>query len=151
LPVRDEAADNDGVAAGDVRALKRVRRGGEDKFLGSLEAQVMDRIWSRGSATVRDVVVDLAKTKQLAYTTVMTIMTRLHEKGLLRRSRDGKTYVYRPAFSREQFRARLSRDIVRGLVAEFGDVALAQFVAALDEVDERHRRALERVAKAEET
>ncbi len=137
------------MTSGDVRKLKRLRRG-EDKFLGSLEAQVMDRVWSRRSATVRDIVEDLAKTRQLAYTTVMTIMTRLHEKGLLRRSRDGKTYRYRPALTREQFRARLSRDLVRGLVAEFGDVALAAFVAALDEVDEKHHRALERIAKAEE-
>ena len=134
------------VPTGDVGKLKRMRRG-EDKFLGSLEAQVMDRVWSRGSATVREVVDDLARTRQLAYTTVMTIMTRLHEKGLLRRAREGKTYVYRPAYSRQEFRARLSRDIVRGLVAEFGDVALAQFLAALDEVDERHRRALERLAR----
>ncbi len=147
--MRDGAAQNDRVPASDVSKLKRVRRGGEGKFLGSLEAQVMDRVWSRRTATVREMVDDLARTRQLAYTTVMTIMTRLHEKGLLRRSRDGKTYVYRPALSRQQFRARLSRDIVRGLVAEFGDVALAQFVAALDEVDERHRRALERLAKDE--
>ncbi len=136
------------MASSNVNKLKRVRRG-EDKFLGSLEAQVMDRVWSRGSATVRQIVDDLARSRQLAYTTVMTIMTRLHEKGLLRRSRDGKTFVYRPALSREQFRARLSRDIVRAVVAEFGDVALAQFVAALDDVDERHRKALERVAKDE--
>ncbi len=148
MAARGGAAENDRVAGGDVSKLKRVRRG-EDKFLGSLEAQVMDRVWSRGTATVRDIVEDLARTRQLAYTTVMTIMTRLHEKGLLRRTRDGKTYVYRPALSRAQFRARLSRDIVRGLVAEFGDVALAQFLAALDEVDERHKRALERLARDE--
>lgn len=135
-----------------VSALKRMRlpgRGAEAKFLGSLESRVMDRLWSRGRATVRDVVGDLAPKRPLAYTTVMTIMTRLHDKGLLRRSRDGKTYVYAPALSREQFRARLSRDIVRGLVSEFGDVALAQFAAALDEVDDSHRRSLERLARGE--
>ncbi|MCA1683259.1 MAG: BlaI/MecI/CopY family transcriptional regulator, partial [Actinobacteria bacterium] len=81
-----------------------------------------------------------------AYTTVMTIMTRLHAKGLLHRDRDGKTYVYRPAFSREEHRAKLSRDLVRGLVDEFGDVALAQFTAELDSVDGAHRAALRRIA-----
>lgn len=134
----------------DTRLLKRMRRRGEDKFLGALEAQVMERVWSRGRVTVRDVVDDLASTKQLAYTTVMTIMSRLHQKGLLRRAREGKTYVYAPALSREEFRARLSGDIVRGLVAEFGDVALAQFVAALDAVDAAHRRSLERLATPED-
>jgi predicted transcriptional regulator len=135
------------VARADVDRLKRLRRGGERKFLGSLEAQVMERLWTRGSATVRDIVDDLARTRQLAYTTVMTIMSRLHAKGLLRRSREGKTYVYAPALSRDQFRARVSQDIVRGLVAEFGDVALTQFAAALDQVDEDHRRSLRRLAE----
>ena len=69
----------------------------------------------------------------------MTIMTRLHAKGLLTRDRDGKTYVYRPAFSREEHRAKLSRDLVRGLVDEFGDVALAH---GRERVAERHPRLL---------
>lgn len=106
----------------------------------------MDRLWRRGSATVRDVVDELARTRSLAYTTVMTIMTRLHAKGLLQRVREGKTYVYRPAFTREEHRERISRELVRGLVSEFGDVALAQFAAELDGVDVDHRVALRRIA-----
>jgi len=107
----------------------------------------MDRLWKRRSATVRDIVVELARTRELAYTTVMTIMVRLHEKGLLERVRDGKTYVYRPALTRAEHRARLSRDLARGLVAEFGDAALAAFSAELDTVDASHRAALRRVAQ----
>ncbi|HET8569304.1 MAG TPA: BlaI/MecI/CopY family transcriptional regulator [Candidatus Limnocylindria bacterium] len=126
--------------------LKRLRRRGEDRFMGPLEAAVMDRLWTRGRATVREIVDDLARTRALAYTTVMTIMTRLHEKGLLVRDRDGKGYVYRPAFSREEHRARLSRELVKGLVDEFGDVALAHFAAELDGVDAQHRAALRRLA-----
>ncbi len=106
----------------------------------------MDRLWKRGRATVRDVLGDLGRTRSLAYTTVMTIMTRLYDKGLLVRDRDGKTYVYRPAFSREELRARLSRDLVRGLVDQFGDVALAHFAAELDTVDASHRAALRNLA-----
>jgi predicted transcriptional regulator len=108
----------------------------------------MERLWKRREATVRDVVEDLSRTRSLAYTTVMTIMTRLHAKGLLARVRDGKTYRYRPAFSREEHRKRLSRDLVRGLVDEFGEVALAQFAAELDNVDAPHRAKLERIARA---
>jgi predicted transcriptional regulator len=130
----------------DVRRLKRARRGGANAFLGPLETAVMDRLWKRRTATVRDIVDDLGKSRSLAYTTVMTIMTRLHVKGLLVRDRDGKTYVYRPAFSRDEHRARLSRDLVRGLVDEFGDVALAQFTAELDSVDAGHRAALRKIA-----
>ena len=106
----------------------------------------MARLWRRRSATVRDVVDDLSRSRALAYTTVMTIMVRLTAKGLLHRARDGKTYVYRPAYTREELRARVSRDLVRGLVSEFGDVALAAFSAALDDVDASHRAALRRIA-----
>ena len=130
----------------DVRRLKRARRDGPNAFLGPLETAVMERLWKRRQATVRDVVDDLAKSRSLAYTTVMTIMTRLHGKGLLVRDREGKTYVYRPAFTRDEHRARLSQDLVRGLVDEFGDVALAQFTAELDSVDSSHRAALRRIA-----
>lgn len=114
--------------------------------LGPLESAVMDRLWKRGHATVREIVDDLGRTRSLAYTTVMTIMTRLHAKGLLQRVREGKTYVYRPAFTREEHRERISREMVRGLVNEFGDVALAQFAAELDGVDVGHRAALRRIA-----
>ena len=133
----------------DLRRLRRPERA-EEKFLGPLEAEVMDRLWRRRSATVRDIVDDLARSRELAYTTVMTIMVRLHEKGLLVRERDGKTYVYRPALTREQHRARLSRDLARGLVAEFGDAALAAFTAELDTVDSTHRAALRRLTQKDD-
>lgn len=125
--------------------LRRLRRAGNASFLGPLESEVMDRLW-RGPATVRDVVDHLARTRELAYTTVMTIMVRLHAKGLLDRERDGKTYVYTAALTRDEHRARVSRDLVRGLVDEFGDVALAAFSAELDGVDADHRAALRRIA-----
>jgi len=138
---------SEGMAEPSIRRLRRL--GPDEKFLGPLESAVMDRLWKRGQATVREIVDDLGKTRSLAYTTVMTIMTRLHTKGLLQRDRDGKTYVYRPAFSREQHRERLSRELVRGLVSEFGDVALAHFAAELEGVDAGHRAALRRIAANE--
>jgi len=137
----------------DLRRLKRARKpakGGEDTFLGPLEAAVMDRLWKRRSATVRDVVDDIGRSRALAYTTVMTIMTRLHGKGLLIRERDGKTYIYKPAFTRDEHRARLSLEIVRGLVDEFGDVALAHFTAELSGVDAAHRASLRRIAEKDQ-
>ena len=107
----------------------------------------MERLWKRGPATVREVVDDLGRSRGLAYTTVMTVMVRLQAKGLLRRERTGKTYVYRPAFTRAEHRVRLSRDLARGLVSQFGDAALAAFTAELDDVDATHRAALRRAAR----
>ncbi len=126
--------------------IRRIRRAADGDLLGPLEGAVMDRIWKRGPLTVRDVVDEVGRSRGLAYTTVMTVMVRLHAKGLLARKREGKTYVYRAAFTREEHRARVSRDLARGLVSQFGDAALVAFSAELDGVDTQHRAALRRLA-----
>ncbi|HLQ05159.1 MAG TPA: BlaI/MecI/CopY family transcriptional regulator [Verrucomicrobiae bacterium] len=126
--------------------LRRIRRAASGDLLGPLESVVMERVWKRGPLTVRDVVEEIGRPRGLAYTTVMTVMVRLHGKGLLARERNGKTYLYRAVSTRDEHRALLSRDLARGLVSEFGDAALAAFSAELDEVDAQHRAALRRVA-----
>ena len=126
--------------------LRRIRRAASGDLLGPLETAVMEKVWKRGPLTVRDIVDDLGRSRGLAYTTVMTVMVRLHGKGLLTRERTGKTYVYRATFTRDEHRAVLSRDLARGLVSQFGDAALAAFSAELDEVDASHRVALRKLA-----
>ncbi len=127
--------------------LRRIRRAAAGDLLGPLEAEVMARFWTRGPATVRAVVDELTSDRDIAYTTVMTVMVRLERKGLLRRERNGKTYVYRAALTRDEHDARVSRDLARGLVSQFGDAALAAFSAELDEVDADRRAALRRLGK----
>lgn len=67
--------------------------------LGPLERRVLDALWARGSATVRELIED--EYQDLAYTTVMTTLDRLFKKNLLSRSEDGRAFRYRPQFSRE--------------------------------------------------
>lgn len=75
---------------------------------GDLEAAVMDHLWSRGQpAAVRDVQDALAPERPLAYTTLMTVLDRLHRKGWLTRELDGRAYVYRPAGTREDYSSGL--------------------------------------------
>lgn len=101
----------------------------------------MGIVWRSNGLTVSDVVDQLKETTDSAYTTIMTIMTRLTEKGLLEREVRGRAYVYRAAMTEVQYREALSRGRVRDLIAEFGDVAIAQFAEELRDVDpERARR-----------
>src|SRR5881275_2835089 len=96
--------------------------------LHELEAEVMEEMWQRGTATVRQVLEALNNgAKQRGYTTVMTIMRRLDDKGLLTRERQGKTDVYSVAIDRDAYLDARAEAEVRGLVDEFGDVALAHF------------------------
>lgn len=96
----------------------------------------MHVVWRLGSVSVRDVLVALnAGDRQRAYTTVMTTMGRLWEKGLLRRERLGRADVYEPVLAAGEYReARAARE-VEALLSEYGDLALAHFareVGALD-------------------
>ena len=117
--------------------------------LHELEAEVMEELWSKGEAPVRAVMNALNKRsrKQRAYTTYMTIMARLHKKGVLDRRREGKTHFYAPKLGRDEFMASRARAQVEGLVAEYGDVALSHFAQQMAGLDPERRRALQRLAR----
>jgi predicted transcriptional regulator len=117
--------------------------------LHELEAEVMEELWSRGEAPVRTVMVALNKrtNKERAYTTYMTIMARLHKKGVLDRRREGKTDFYTPKLDRDEFMAARARAEVEGLVAQYGDVALSHFARQVASLDTARRRALQRLAR----
>jgi predicted transcriptional regulator len=117
--------------------------------LHELEAEVMDELWSQGEATVRTVMDALNKRtrKERAYTTYMTIMARLHTKGVLDRRREGKTDFYAPRLDRDEFMASRAQAEVEGLVAEYGDVALSHFARQVASLDPARRRALQRLAR----
>ncbi|MET8504847.1 BlaI/MecI/CopY family transcriptional regulator [Streptomyces sp. NPDC004787] len=100
--------------------------------LGDLEAEIMDRFWKwNRPATVREVVDDINRHRDIAYTTVTTVTTILFHKGYLTRAREGRIWVYRAAATREAYAAALMED---GLAAgEDRPAVLAAFVANLDE------------------
>jgi predicted transcriptional regulator len=114
--------------------------------LGPLEAEVMAVLWQSGEPlAVRQVAtrVNADRSTPLAYTTVMTVMSRLAEKGILARSRGmGRGFLYRPVVAD-------SADIaVRGVLAQFGDAALARFVDQV-ELDPHLRERLHRLIDGE--
>ncbi|MGO9972015.1 MAG: BlaI/MecI/CopY family transcriptional regulator [Solirubrobacteraceae bacterium] len=117
--------------------------------LHELEAEVMEQLWRTGEAPVRAVMDALNEGagKQRAYTTYMTIMSRLHKKGMLVRRREGKTDFYAPSVDREEYLATRARKEVEDLVAQYGDVALSNFAQQMAGLDPARRRALERLAR----
>ena len=121
---------------------------GAAKLLGELELAIMRVAWGRKSVTVRDVVAVLNKKRPLAYTTVMTVMGRLAEKGLLIAEKSGKTYLYRAAHTREEFEAQSAGQVVHSLITDFGgEVALSQFVKELAETNPDQLRRLAELAR----
>jgi len=109
----------------------------------------MERIWAEGEASVRTVMEALNRraSKERAYTTYMTIMARLHKKGVLDRRREGKTDFYAPRLARDEFMALRARAQVEELVDQYGDVALSHFAQQVASLDPARRRALQRLAR----
>jgi predicted transcriptional regulator len=97
--------------------------------LGELERAVMDVLWDRGvPATVREVA-DVLAGRELAYTTVMTVLDRLAGKGMVERERAGRAWSYRPAAPREAYVARLMLDALE--LAGSKDAALVRFARSV--------------------
>ncbi len=102
--------------------------------LGELELAIMDYVWKQNrSITVPEVHKHLLKKRHLAYTSTMTVMSRLHEKGLLGRSEDRRPYTYWPALSREDY----SAELMVSVLSELGNrkAALARFVERIGRRD----------------
>jgi predicted transcriptional regulator len=105
------------------------RRQVAGRQLGALEAEVMALVWDRGDwVTVNDIRPALAG-RSRAYTTVMTIVTRLCDKGLLERRRQGRGFAYRPALTREELAARTLHDVLAS--TDDPHAVLAHFVEDL--------------------
>jgi len=102
--------------------------------LGPLEKNIMDIIWKKREASVNDVLKILRKGREIAYTTVMTIMYRLVEKGLLKRTKDGKAYRYTPYYSRKQIVHNSVKSVISSLVNQFGREAVVAFTDELEKI-----------------
>lgn len=114
--------DHKGVV---VNNRKMARGDDLEKVVGPLEAEVMRAVWATGTPmTVRDVLdrLNRRRSPRLAYTTIMTVMARLAEKGILERHLEGRGYVYEPTV------ADAAGIAVRSVVQDFGDAALAHLV-----------------------
>ncbi len=106
--------------------------------LGPLGQRVMERLWRDGAGTVGDVLETLnhGSARPLAYTTVMTILSRLHERAFVTREKEGRQYCYTAAFSQSELRAEIGRRELRKLIDRHGASSLATFAAEIGGPDD---------------
>lgn len=114
-----------------------------EDLLGPLGGAVLRIVIERREASVGTVVADLAANgRRPAYTTVMTILSRLHERGLLERRLAGRRYLYRPAADEGRMLEELSERAIDQLLQRYGTAALRQFAVRLRELDPELRARL---------
>ena len=117
--------------------------------LHELEAEVMEVVWERGEVSVREVMraVNDSAPKDRAYTTYMTILTRLQTKRMLERRRLGKTDHYRATCPRDDYLDLRARTELAAVVDQYGEVALTHIARQMATLDPQRRRALQRLAR----
>jgi predicted transcriptional regulator len=118
--------------------------------LGSLEAEMMEDVWLLGEISVRDL--HSRSASRLAYTTIMTTVDRLYKKGLLRRRKVGKAYLYKPVLSRQDYRERLAQGLIGMALqdSQHRHAVLSCFVDVVSEADRQMLDRLDQLVKAKQ-
>lgn len=98
--------------------------------LAPLELDCMNTLWPAGEATVREIRDRLAERLPRAYTTIMTIMDRLAQKGIVTRRKAGRAYIYRPNLTAEAARAQALGQVVQNFFGGSKEALLAQLGAS---------------------
>lgn len=106
------------------------------------ELEILQTLWTRGLATVRDVHEDLARTKDVGYTTTLKLMQIMHEKGLVKRDDSMRTHVYQAAVNKEKTQKHLLGKMIDSL---FGGSPTQLVIQALGEQHHASPEELEKI------
>lgn len=94
------------------------------------ELEILQILWNKGLATVREVHEELSKTKEAGYTTTLKLMQIMHEKGLVKRDDSMRTHVYQAAVNKEKTQKHLLNKMIDSL---FGGSPTQLVIQALGE------------------
>lgn len=118
-----------------LRGFKPGARGA-GHVLGELETAVMELLWRTPGQTVNEVEERLRDKREIAHTTVLTTLDRMHAKGYLTREKQGKAFVYAPHYTREEFERGVAEEVLGALLGQFNEPALSAFVDLVGEDSE---------------
>lgn len=112
------------------------KRGAAAQVLGELQTAVMEILWRESPLSVTEVEQKLQKKREIAHTTVLTTLDRMHQKGFLLREKQGKAFVYSPRYSKE-FERGVAQEVLSALLSQFAEPALSAFVELVGEDGEK--------------
>ncbi len=105
---------------------------GNDVSLSELQLELMRALWQRGEASVAELAAALAGTRDLAHTTVATLLTRLARRGLVEARRDGRQLLYSAAVAEPEVRRSMVGDLLRSVFGGDPRALLAHLVSERD-------------------
>ena len=122
------------------------KQGDAEIRLGRLELRIMNVVWDRGNATVRDVTDALSRGRPPAYSTILTMMRKLEAKGYLEHDVRDRTYVYRAIISRERVRHGVLGDLLDRLFDGSPSLLLTSLVEQ-DRIDEKELQEIRKLLR----
>lgn len=114
---------------------KKALKEGYGKLMGPLEQEILDLLWRLGEASGKEVFSGIRHTRDIALTTVLTVLERLANKGLVQKVKGESVFVFRPAYTRDEFAKAVSQEVFRGIFEISSSGASASFVDALADAD----------------
>jgi len=128
----------------------RPEHAGIRSSLFDLEADIMQVVWREGwmGFAVSEVHERLEAERDIAYTTVMTTVSRLFDKGLLERRREGRRYLYTPVMGQDEFLRAMARDVLGSLLDATADGAEALLTEQVADADADELDRLEAMIRA---
>ncbi|MFJ7364400.1 BlaI/MecI/CopY family transcriptional regulator [Peribacillus frigoritolerans] len=109
---------------------------GLNRFFGPLEANIMEYLWDKDEQSIKAVQQSLELDKPINFNTVMTVMNRLVEKGILEKRSEGRLSLFRPVQSKEEFLEEQSKKLTENLLDEFGGSVISHMLDAMKDADQ---------------
>jgi predicted transcriptional regulator len=100
-------------------------------MFGPAELPILEALWEKGTLTGRELYEEVRRSKELAYTTVLTVVGRMVSKGSVKRKKVDGLYYYEPAMNRAEFERRAAAAVVKGIVEISPAHAVSAFVDVL--------------------
>jgi predicted transcriptional regulator len=106
------------------------------RFFGPLEAKIMEILWDGNEQSIKEVQQRLEQDNPINFNTVMTVMKRLIDKGILEKRVHGRLSLFRPVQSKEEFIDEQSKKLTENLLDEFGGVVINHMLDVIKDVDQ---------------
>ncbi len=115
--------------------MEKNAKEGYGKVLGRLEQEILDVLWKSGPLNGKEIFSDIRRKRDIALTTVLTVLERLAKKGLVRKTRGESVYIFEAAYSREGFAREVSQEVLKSIFDISRSGACASFVDMLATAD----------------
>ncbi len=117
-----------------MRLLSLSKKGRFGPLSDELELPLMEILWTKGPMKGRDLFEEIRVSKNIAYTTALTVLDRLSKKGFIRKDRESGSILFAPAVSRDEYKGAVTGELLRRAFEVSPDLAVSAFTDIFSEM-----------------